>query len=284
MPRPLTPFLAILAFGIAFTAGTARAGSFEALFAPSAELWERWEAHDAGSTVGLDHGAWAAFLQRHVQPGTDGVSRIDYGAVGPSDRALVDRYIGDLVSRSVSMLNRAEQRAYWINLYNALTVKLVLGAYPVASIRDIDISPGLLADGPWGRKLVRIEGEPVSLNDIEHRILRPIWADPRIHYAVNCAAIGCPNLVATAFTAANMDALLDAAAREYVNNARGVNLTNEGLAVSSIYVWFAEDFCGTDESVIAHLGRYAEPTLAARLETRTRIDGDGYDWALNDAR
>jgi Protein of unknown function, DUF547 len=89
----------------------------------------------------------------------------------------------------------------------------------VASIRDIAISPGLFSVGPWGGKLIEVEGEPLSLDDIEHRILRPIWRDPRLHYAVNCAALGCPNLRSSAFTAANADILLETAASDYVNGA-----------------------------------------------------------------
>ena len=138
------------------------------------------------------------FLAQHLRTGEDGIARIGYGAVSDEDRKSLDAYIAALAGHPGSRraLNRAEQQAYWINLYNALTVQVILDHYPVESIRDIDISPGLFADGPWGKKLVTIEGEAVSLDDIEHRILRPIWKDPRIHYAVNCASIGCPNLQA----------------------------------------------------------------------------------------
>ncbi len=97
-----------------------------------------------------------------------------------------------LAATSADRLRRAEQFPFWINLYNALTVKVVLDHYPVEIIRDIDISPGLFADGPWGKKLVTVEGEALSLDDIEHRILRPIWKDPRLHYVLNCAALGVP--------------------------------------------------------------------------------------------
>ena len=95
----------------------------------------------------------------------------------------------------------------------------------------------------WKKKLLTIEGEEVSLNDIEHRILRPIWRDPRIHYAVNCASIGCPNLVSTPFTAENTEALLDQGARNYINHPRAVNISSKGkVTVSSIYSWFESDF------------------------------------------
>ena len=137
------------------------------------------------------------------------------------NKRRLNSYVAGLTAIPISRYNRSEQRAYWINLYNALTVKLVLEHYPIGSIRDIDISPGLFADGPWKRKLVEVENEVLSLNDIEHRILRPIWRDPLIHYAVNCASVGCPNLLTMAFTAANTDDLLNAAALDYINSPRG---------------------------------------------------------------
>ncbi len=116
--------------------------------------------------------------------------------------------------------------------YNALTVKVILDNYPVKSIRDIDISPGLLNDGPWDAKLLTIEGKEVSLNDIEHRILRPIFLDNRIHYAVNCASSGCPNLQPEAFTVENTEELLDRGAREYIAHERGVKISKNRLVVS----------------------------------------------------
>jgi hypothetical protein len=168
-----------------------------------------------------------------------------------------------------------------VNLYNALTVRVVLDHYPVASIRDIDISPGLFADGPWRKPLITVQGEDVSLDDIEHRILRPIWRDPRIHYAVNCASIGCPDLQAEAFTAANTERLLEKAARDYINHPRGVRVDRSGVTLSSIYNWFASDF-ELDGGVLGHVRRYASADLRARLEGVETIDGYAYDWSLND--
>ena len=153
----------------------------------------------------------------------------------------------------------------------------------VKSIRDIDISPGLFSDGPWGKKLVSVEGEDISLDDIEHRILRPVWKDPRVHYGVNCASIGCPNLQPEAFTAENSDELLDKGAREFVNSPRGARIENGKLTVSSIYVWFKSDFGGTDAGVIDHLKKYAQPGLRTQLEKIDRISDNQYDWTLNDA-
>ncbi len=257
--------------------------SIERLFAPSADLWPRWQAHDAASSTRVEHGAWARILESYVVPGPDRVNRFAYGRMTPAHRQNLDSYIQRLAATSVSGLTRAEQLAYWINLYNALTVQVVLDHYPVESIQDIAISPGIFTVGPWDRTLVEIEGEAVSLNDIEHRILRPIWRDPRIHYAVNCASIGCPDLRAAPFTAANAEARLEAAAYAYVNHPRGARVEDGRLTVSSIYGWFQEDFGNTEKGVIAHLARYAEADLVKALETVAEIDAYAYDWHLNDA-
>ncbi len=257
--------------------------SFEAWFAPRSELWPRWTAHDPAATAAIDHAPWDRFLKTYVAPDADRINRVAYARVTTGDRAALVDYVDGLAGIAIGGHRRDQQLAYWINLYNALTVKLVLDYYPVASIHDIDISPGWFSNGPWDKKLLTIEGEAVSLNDIEHRILRPIWRDARIHYALNCASVGCPQIKREAFTADNTEALLNAAAREYVNHPRGARIENGRLIVSSIYVWFVEDFGDSDEGVIAHLRRHAGPDLLAALAGVERIDDFAYDWRLNDA-
>jgi len=121
----------------------------------------------------------------------------------------------------------------------------------------------------------------VSLDDIEHRILRPIWMDPRIHYAVNCASLGCPNLPRVAFTAKNAERLLHAGAKAYINHPRGVRIEDGTLTVSSIYAWFERDF-EEDGGVLGHLRRYANPQLATALAAFDRSSEFAYDWSLND--
>lgn len=255
--------------------------AFGAAAAPRAELWQRWTAHDEMNKVAIDHGDWDAFVRAHVSSSNDGINRLDYARVSAGDKVRLAAYIAHMQGIAISKFPRAQQRAYWINLYNALTVKTVLDHYPVKSITDIGISPGFFARGPWGAKLLKIEGQEVSLNDIEHRILRPVWNDPRTHYSVNCASLGCPNLAPMAYTASNMEAMLDAGARAYVNHPRGAHMQDGELSVSSIYVWFKSDFGGDDAGVIAHLKKYAVPELAAQLATASRIGDDHYDWNLN---
>lgn len=251
--------------------------------APKADPWQRWSAHDETSQTRVDHEAWSAFLARYVSADRLGVHRVDYGAVTREDRAALAAYLGRLGATPVSTLRRDEQRAFWINLYNGLTVRVILDHYPVASILDIDISPGLFAQGPWGKKLISVEGQPVSLDDIEHRILRPLWRDPRIHYAVNCASRGCPNLRKTAFSADRTEATLERSARDFVNHPRGARVAKGELTVSSLYRWFEYDFGGDDAGVLAHLRRYAAPELRRALDTVDSIDDDQYDWSLNDS-
>jgi len=251
--------------------------------APEAELWAYWDASNPSSEQSIDHGAWDEFLSKYVEPGPDGVNLVEYSKVSDKDKKRLDAYVDELAGVRIREYSKPEQLAYWINLYNALTLKVVLEHYPVQSIKDIDISPGFFSVGPWGRKLLKIEGKEVSLDDIEHRILRPIWRDPRIHYAVNCASIGCPNLVRTAYTADNAQQLLEQGAVEYINHPRGAAATGDGLVVSSIYDWFTEDFGGTEEGVLAHLAEYAGPGLEAEIRSGADIDRYRYDWALNDA-
>jgi len=211
-----------------------------------------------------------------------GINLFRYKDVSQDDRKKLTGYIDYLQKIRVSSLNRLEQKAYWINLYNILTVKLILDHYPVESIRDIDISPGWFSNGPWDAKLLTIEEEKVSLNDIEHRILRPIFEDNRIHYAVNCASLGCPNLQPVAFTVTNMNEQLEIGAKTYVNNPRGARIVKGKLFVSSIYVWFQEDFGGNKRGVIKHLLQYAEDDLADALRTYDKRLYDYYDWSLNE--
>jgi hypothetical protein len=173
--------------------------------------------------------------------------------------------------------------AYWINLYNALVVRLVIDHYPIASVRDIEGPPGASGGGPWAMPLVEVEGIALSLNDIVHRILRPIWHDPRVHYALACGAVGCASLPPTPFEGGQLDRQLNEAAIAYVNDRRGLRIEGDRLDVSSIYRWYRDDFGPTDRDVINHLMAYAEPDLAMRLQHFDTISEDAFDWRLNDA-
>lgn len=255
----------------------------EAYGAPAAELWPRWQTHDPNSAVIVDHADWGLLLERYVVANhPSGINRFRYSSVSAGDRQALKNYLRLMQAVSVSALNRNEQKAYWINLYNALTVDVILDHYPIKTIRDIDISPGFFSNGPWDAKLLTIEGQKVSLNDIEHRILRPVWRDNRVHYAVNCASLGCPNLQPQPFTSHNLDMLLEKAARDYINHPRGLSFPSGKLRISSIYVWFKEDFGGSEEGIILHLEKYLTPEKLEELAAAQKKMSHHYDWDLNE--
>ncbi|MEE4186586.1 MAG: DUF547 domain-containing protein [Gammaproteobacteria bacterium] len=242
---------------------------------------EAWSSHDADSAATVDHSVWQTLLDTYLlAPHSSGINRFRYGAVSAADRERLRDYIAGLAAVDPRRLNRAEQQAYWINLYNAVTVGLVVDNYPVASIRRV--KGGLLRTGPWDEPVVTVLDVTLSLNDIEHGILRPVYRDPRIHYAINCASLGCPNLAPRAYTGTTLDADLDAAARGFVNAPRGVLLTSSVLRLSAIYDWFAADFGPDQAGLLRHLQRYADPQLAAQLADFSGAVEYAYDWALND--
>jgi hypothetical protein len=254
--------------------------SYGKLFVPDIEPWAFWVSSDEECTIAIDHDDWQRFLDIYLATDyADGINRVDYAGVTPEDRVRLQVYIDRMSLTDPREYTLAEQQAYWLNLYNALTVSVVLEHYPVKSIRKIN--GGLLGTGPWNEALIEVAGQALSLNDIEHRILRPIWRDPRIHYAVNCASFGCPNLAADVYTASNADAMLDAGARAFINNPRGVDWQAGKLQLSSIYDWYDTDFGATREEQLQHLASYADGELAQRLQEysgRIRYD---YDWRLN---
>lgn len=243
----------------------------------------------AATTPGnvVNHAVWDRLLKTYIKPGADGINRVDYAAFRSTGQGDLKLYIRSLEKIDPQTLDRREQFAFLANLYNAKTIDIVLDHYPVKSIKDISLGGGLFSSftgGPWKAKVVTVRGVELSLDDIEHGILRPMFKDPRAHYSVNCASLGCPNLQTEAFTGAKLDAQLDAAARAFINHPRGANVTREGLVVSSIYSWFKADFGNSDAGVIAHLRKYASPELSAKLKTVTSIAKHQYDWSLNDAR
>lgn len=255
----------------------------ERLAAPKAELIDtHWTRHDAANPARVDHAVWAAFLERYLVVRDVGANRVRYAAVTAGDHALLGEYVDGLAATAVTRLAPIEQLAFWLNLYNALTVRAVLDHYPVASIKDATYG-GRAGSGPWRQPLATVEGRPLSLDDIEHGIVRPVFGDARIHYGVNCAALGCPSLLPEPFTAATLDRRLDGAARTFVGDPRGVAFTTGGgVTASSIYNWFQADFGGSEATVLDHLRGFAAGEVAARLAAARGIDRYAYDWGLND--
>ena len=252
--------------------------SISALWA-TADPGEYFKQSDASSQKTVDHHNFQVILNRYLDDNnSSGINRFDYKRVSIADKKALKDYLKYLSNIKVISLNKNEQMAFWINMYNALTLDVILDNYPVESIKDI--KSGIFTPGPWKLKLITVEQMELSLNDIEHSILRPIWKDKRIHYAVNCASIGCPNLSKTVYSAVALNEMLDFAAADYINHPRGVTFEKNKLILSSIYNWYNDDF-GTKNDLLVHLAKYTEGSLKDKLLSWSGSFKYGYDWKLN---
>jgi len=255
--------------------------------APSLDLWKFWEPQNPASTEVVDHALWQQWLDRYLVSQTDGTTAVRYKAVDESGRQLVDDYIEQLADIDPRTLNRPEQFAYWVNLYNAVTVQVVLDNPDEDSITKM--GDGWFNSGPWDDELVTIADQAVTLNDIEHRILRPIWLEKRIHFVVNCASIGCPNLSAQALTAANTQDQLAAAELAFINNPKGISIDSDGdLVISKIFQWYGSDFANNESEFVRYLSQVIARAPDAKVtpELLARKFGDAsyeYDWSVNAA-
>ncbi len=246
----------------------------------SAKLDQRWATYSESNQLEIDHSEWQLILDDYLVTDTDsGVNLFDYSGLLDDGREPLDDYVNTMTSVDPLTLNQQEQKAYWINLYNALTVQLILNNFPTASITELGSNP--LEFGPWNEVAATVNGIELSLNDIEHRIIRPLYDDYRIHFAVNCASIGCPNLAAEVFTSDTLDEQLDQAASEYLDHPRGILIDGDDLHLSSLFDWYADDFGKDQKAVLATLSRH---TTVADVEAITGFTGTpvyAYDWGLN---
>jgi hypothetical protein len=253
-----------------------------------AQAQDGFMKHTAGSTMTVDHAVWDRLLKAHVIPGKDGINRVDFARFKKDGHTDLKKYVATLEKVDFTKLDRPEQFAFWANLYNSKTIDIVLDKYPVKSIKDISLGGGLktlITGGPWQAKVVTVNGLPMSLDDIENNAMRPVFKDPRVHYSVNCASLGCPNLLTEAFTGTKLEGQLEAAAKAFVNHPRAFEIKDGKIVkASSIYTWFQADFGGSVEGVLAHARKYAEPALKQKLDGITAIADYDYDWKLIDAK
>ena len=207
------------------------------------------------------HDLFTKLLRRYVSP----QGQVDYAGL-TKDRVLVDTYLEQLSQNPPAAdWSRDERLAYWINAYNAGTLQLIVDNYPVASITDLDNGK------PWDVKRVELGGTTYSLNEIENDIIRPRFGEPRIHFAVNCAAKSCPPLRNEAYTAERLDAQLEEQTRKFLNNEAYTAVDGDQLRVSKIFEWYGEDF----EDLPAFIARYRDVPAGAQITYAE------YDWALN---
>jgi hypothetical protein len=249
--------------------------------APAATARARAERIDAM------HAPWSQVLQAHVQG-----DAFDYAAL-KKDRAKFDAYITALEAVTLDDLREASKEsryAFWIDAYNAYTVKFVLDAYPVKSIRELGDDKTSVWDRhlvPLGKLFPRLEKPKLTLNDIENKILRPELEDARVHAAINCASKGCPPLRAEAFVAEKLDAQLDEQVKAWLGDATRNRFDRDKneIEVSKVFEWFAEDFTKPAGSVPAWIARF-RPADAEWLKAKPgpKVEYLDYDWSLNDVK
>jgi len=251
-------------------------------------------ARPRASSFDHDYTAYSKILHDYVH-----AARVDYTALR-SGRAALDQAVTAFAEPAADEergWTRDQRLAYWINAYNLFTLRAIVDHYPIRSsvftlqphnsIRQID--------GVWTKLTWRAAGRTLTLDDIEHRILRPEFKEPRVHFAVNCASVGCPPLAAEPYRAAVLDTQLDAAARRYLASDRGLTIDGTTLRVTKILEWYGEDFVArfapdaagkpdrierAVRGVVARFGPPAAADLAGKPATRIRFLD--YDWSLND--
>ena len=216
------------------------------------------------SNANLDHSAWNKLLKKHVQENGD----VDYKGF-KADKTALEDYVNYL-SKQVPQQSWTvqEQLAYFINVYNANTIKLIIDNYPLKSIKDIS--------SPWLKNRIKIGDEEFSLADIENGILRKM-NEPRIHFAINCASASCPKLLNEAYTAKNVMDLMEKATLEFINNTDKNEIASSNIKISEIFKWYKNDFT-ENGTLIDYINQFSK----TKINANTEINYKDYDWSLND--
>ena len=234
---------------------------------------EERETYTSGQQA--DHTLWDELLKKHV----DDKGWVDYeGFI--KDRIKLSQYLDHLSENppNEASWTKNQQLAYWINAYNAFTIKLIIDHYPLESIKDIQVNiPGLYT--VWHKEFFTIGGNPSSLDEIEHKILRKKFNEPRIHFAIVCASVSCPPLRNEAFVPSKMDAQLQDQGRKFLNDPSRNILEKDRVQISKIFSWFKGDFT-RDSSLIEFLNQFSSIPINKKAKV-TYLD---YDWGLNEKK
>lgn len=218
------------------------------------------------SLSALNHSAFTNLLKQHVTE----KGMVDY--VGfKKDKAKLDEYISSLQANPPqASWSKNESMAYWINAYNAFTIRLIIENYPVKSIMKIN------AGKPWDLAFIEIDNKKYTLNGIENDILRKEYNDARIHFAINCASISCPKLATQAYEAATLDKQLNESTKIFINNPSKNNLSPSVIAVSKIFDWFKDDFKSYG-GIIPFINKYSN----TKINSNAGVTFKDYNWNLN---
>jgi len=223
----------------------------------------------------IDHELWSLLLKKHV----DSNGYVDYSGF-LKDSLSFGAYLDQLTTHPPDEDNwpEEEQIAFWINAYNAFTIKLIIDHYPVESIKDIGLIIQLpFVNSPWDIRFIEMQGEKLDLNNIEHSILRKKFEEPRIHFAINCASNSCPKLRREAYTGQKLNNQLNDQAYNFINDPNRNYIQDQQAELSKIFSWFKEDF--TKKSTLKEfLNQYS----TIKLHDNTMVSFKNYDWSLNE--
>jgi hypothetical protein len=227
------------------------------------------------TVAAVDHGAYDKLLKKHVSA----KGLVDYKGFKADETAL-NQYLA-LLSKNppAASWSKSEQMAFWINAYNAYTIRLILDHYPVKSIKDIGSKIKIpFVTTPWAIKFFSIGSEKMSLDNIEHGILRKKYDDPRIHFALVCASMSCPALRNEAYTAAKLDSQLDDQGRDFLNNPAKNNISRSKAQLSKYFDWYKGDWNNNGQSVAKWVNKYS----TTKIDDKTPISYLDYNWNLNE--
>lgn len=231
-----------------------------------------------------DYSAWQSLLSKYYDP----AKGMNYKALQQNDKAALDQLRQKLAAVDVAALPRPDQLAYWINLYNISTLAVVIDHYPVDSIRDISTDL-LIRLNVFKKPAVKTKAGEIALNDVENDKIREGFKDPRIHFAINCAAKSCPPIRTEPYVGARLSEQLDDQARRFLNGPHGVRLEKDGdeldLHVTKILDWFKDDFETWGGGRLAFVRKYLPADKQKQIDAaRGKVDFefDDYDWSLND--
>lgn len=220
----------------------------------------------------VDNQIFTRLLQQYVNDGN-----VDYEGF-KKDEKILNQYLDILSRTDIEKLSKKGKFAFYVNAYNAFTIKLILTRYPdIESIKDI----GGLFSSPWDMKFIPLKNKKVTLDYIEHEVLRPTFKDARVHFAVNCASKSCPPLRNEAYEEDRLDDQLNEQTRQFINGENNYSLKGNSIYISKIFKWFKKDFNNTP---LAFVMQYAQEPLKEKLEalgSNVSVRYLDYDWSLN---
>ncbi len=213
----------------------------------------------------VDHSQWNALLRKNVSS----LGNVNYKGF-LKDKILLESYL-NMLSAKIPDANwsKSAKLAYWINVYNAFTIKLIVDNYPTKSIKNIA--------NPWGEKFFELEGVSYSLEQVEHEVLTKM-NEPRIHFAINCASYSCPNLANQAYISNTIDKQLTEVTKKFINDSLKNVITEKDIKISEIFNWFSKDFKTANTSVIDFLNKYSE----TKISEDAKVHYLDYNWSLNE--